>query len=180
MTLFQAAETQVIEDSRRKALALADAHDCAGLQHFQVQINGSSTTTVGREVAAVKCTERVASTSPGVANLIKQPNGSGNDASLDTTQPRSSGDSICDTMNVDDLVMQAQHQFLSGSPKSALGIIAKVIACRQSIKLYRLAALYACVTREAASAKAYFANVPPQFQPVIVQRCQLEGITLQP
>jgi serine/threonine-protein kinase len=179
LKLFHAAETQAVEDNRRKALAMADAHDCAGLLRLQAQINDSSTLAVTEAVAVVKCLERVASPSPGTANPIKQPN-DGAQALPDTMQPGRAQNSSCDTMNVDDLIAEAQHQFLSGLSKSALGIITKAFACRQEVKMYRLAALYACAAREATSAKAYFTNVPPQYQSTIVQRCQVEGIILKP
>ncbi|HEX7841636.1 MAG TPA: FHA domain-containing protein [Kofleriaceae bacterium] len=179
---FRAAETKASEDDRRKAQGMASAHDCAGLKRFQTQVSGSSTQAVAAVVAAVKCVERVAQANPGDPGPVRQPSGSGSDASRNPPPPPpdKNPSSACDTMNVEDLMSQAANQYAAGFFKSALSLVTKVLACKQDVRMYRFAATYACAAHDANSAKAYLVKVPAQFQSAIVQRCQQENITVQP
>jgi len=81
-------------------------------------------------------------------------------------------------MVVDDLVLQAQNQFTAGFARSALQLIVKALTCKQDVRMYRYAVTYACTAHDAASAKLYFSKVPPAFQPPLIQKCQLENITV--
>jgi len=81
-------------------------------------------------------------------------------------------------MNVDDVMSQAANQYAAGFAKAALQLLTKALACKQDVRMYRMAAMYACAAHEASNAKLYYAKVSPQFQPAIVQRCLQEGITL--
>src|SRR5262245_3346800 len=64
--------------------------------------------------------------------------------------------SVCQTMNVDDVMRQAQTQFEAGYAKAALSLVVKALQCRQELKMYRIAVLYACVAHDAAAAKTYY------------------------
>ena len=156
---FSKAETPAIEDAKRKAQAYA-AHDCAGLKRYKQQVV-ASTERVFATVQAVNCGDK-----PSAADAT-------------TVTPPSSLKNSCDTMDVDDVVKQAQNQYANGFAGAALQIMSKALACRQDVKMYRLAAIYACSARDAASAKLYYAKVPPQFQAPIEQKCQQENTPLR-
>jgi hypothetical protein len=85
---------------------------------------------------------------------------------------------FCDTALIDDIVMQAANQFSAGFSKSALSLMQKALQCQQNVRMYRLAAAYACAAHDLATAREMFEKLPAQFQPAIVQRCQLEGLDL--
>jgi pSer/pThr/pTyr-binding forkhead associated (FHA) protein len=178
---YHTAENRAAEASRVKAQAMASAHDCAGLRRFQAQLGGSSTQAVAAAVAAVKCVERVASANPPDPGG-RPPSGSGSDTSSGTVQspPPKNPSPTCETMNVEDLMTQAQNQYTAGFSKSALKLVTTALGCKQEVRMYRLAGMYACAAHDPASAKAHLARVPAQFQGAIIQRCQQEGITLQP
>jgi hypothetical protein len=94
------------------------------------------------------------------------------------TPPAQAG--TCATMNIDEQMEMASHQYGSGFAKTALQIVVKALACKQNVMMYRLAATYACAAHDAASAKLYFTKVPAQNQPAIIQRCQQEAIDIRP
>jgi serine/threonine-protein kinase len=87
--------------------------------------------------------------------------------------------SFCEVWTMDEVMTQAQHQYAAGFLKSALQLATKALACKQDVRMYRLAATYACAAHDETAAKQFFGKVPPQFQVAIVQRCQQEGILLQ-
>ena len=82
-------------------------------------------------------------------------------------------------MNVDDALAQAANQYTNGFAGAALQLIGKALVCRQDVKMYRLAATYACAAHDSAAAKLYFGKVPPQFQSSIEQKCQQENTPLR-
>lgn len=124
--------------------------------------------------------ERAATAAPpGGADTGHPAGGSNTDAANSPGGAASAKSSSCETMNVDDAMTQAANQYAAGFSRAALQVMAKALLCKQDVRMYRFAATYACAARDAASAKVYFAKVPPQFQPAIVQRCQQEGISLQ-
>jgi hypothetical protein len=84
----------------------------------------------------------------------------------------------CATMNVEDLLTQSHNQYVNGYAKAALSIVIKALACKQDVRMYRLAATYACAGHDADTAKAMFAKVPAQFQAGIEQKCQQENVPL--
>jgi outer membrane biosynthesis protein TonB len=84
----------------------------------------------------------------------------------------------CATMNVEDLIMQSNNQYANGYANAALSIVIKALACKQDVRMYRLAATYACSAHDAGTAKAMFAKVPAQFQAAIEQKCQQESTPL--
>jgi hypothetical protein len=85
---------------------------------------------------------------------------------------------ICETMNIEDVLQQATNQFQAGFSKPALQLISKALLCKQDLKMYRMAVLYACVAKDMTNAKLYFNKLPVQFQTQMTGRCQQEGITL--
>jgi hypothetical protein len=175
---WRAAETRAAEDAGRKAQGMASAHDCAGLRRFQAQVGATSTPSVIAGVAAVKCVERVASTSPPEPGPARTPVGAGSDTSQGSSTPSKS--SICDTMNVDDVILRAQNQFTAGYPRSALSTLTKALTCRSDLRMLRMAALYACAAHDGEAARLYYGKVPAQFQPAVLQRCQAENVPLAP
>ena len=179
---FRASEGQVAEDSKRKAQSLAALRDCVALKRFQSGLAGGGTGTPSVLAAAnVKCVEKVAAATPPPAdNPTRPPAGSGGDTAQNPpTPPTPPKNSICETMNVEDMIGQAQNQFTAGFAKSALQLLTKALTCKQEPRMYRMAALYACVAHDAVNAKLYYAKIPTQFQSQIMQRCQQEGVPLQ-
>jgi hypothetical protein len=79
---------------------------------------------------------------------------------------------------VDDAMSQAVNQFSAGFSRSALSLVVRALACKQSERMYRMAVLYACTSHDVTAAKQYYGRVSPQFQPPLIQRCQQESITI--
>ena len=73
---------------------------------------------------------------------------------------------------------QAANQYTGGFPRAALQLVTNALACKQDVRMYRLAGFYACATHDAKTAKMYYVKVPTQYQSGIFQRCQQEGILL--
>jgi len=170
---FARAEAPLLETNLRKANAYAANHDCASLRQWKAQA-AATTARILREVQAVKCSEKAAPPIDPVA--IKPTPGSATEPIPTPTAPKNS----CDTLNVDDLMSQAENQYRAGYPKPALALLVKVLPCKQDIRTYRLAVMYACDGKDAASAKQYFNKVPAQFQSALEQKCQLQGIIIRP
>jgi pSer/pThr/pTyr-binding forkhead associated (FHA) protein len=172
---FRAAENRAVDDNRRKAQASAQAHDCASVRRLQAQLTNSSTAAVTGAVAAiaVKCVDKVAAT-PAPANDTPKP------PPVETTPPPTPKASACDAMNVDDVMAQAQNQYAAGFEKAALQLANKALACKQTVQMYRQAAMYACGAHDLTTAKVYFNKVPAgQQQNAIEQKCQIEGLNLR-
>jgi hypothetical protein len=176
---FRAAEAKAVDDNRRKAQGFLSSHDCAALKRLQAQVNTTSTASVSVAVAAVaaKCVDRVAGPPPGGPDPGHPGPGSNSD-----TQAGSSGASqaknLCETMNVEDIMTQAANQYQAGFPKAALQLLTKALACKQEVRMFRMAAFYACAAHDAQAAKLYYGKVPAANQAGIVQRCQQENITI--
>lgn len=87
----------------------------------------------------------------------------------------------CATVNVGDLLAEAANQYASGYARAALALVTKALACKQDIRMYRVAVLYACVGRDADTAHQMYRKLPAQHpaEPEIEQKCQQEGINLQ-
>jgi ABC transport system ATP-binding/permease protein len=179
---FKASEAPIAEDNKRKAMALVALRDCPALKRFQLQLAGSGLGTPNVLTAAnVKCVERVAT--PAVDPGSRTPSGSGSDSSPGTAAQATPANKnpvpTCETMNIEDLMTQASNQYAAGFSKSALKLVTTALGCKQDVRMYRTAAMYACAAHDAASAKTYFTEVPTQFQGAIIQRCQQEGIRLR-
>ena len=178
---FKTSETEVTEDSKKKAQSLAALRDCAALKRFQAQLaGGAAGTPKVLDAANVKCVDKVAvAPTPPVAPAPRPPAGSSSGTAQNpTTPPTPPKNLICDTVNVEEIIGQSQNQFTAGFAKSALALLTKALDCKQDVRMYRMAALYACVAGDAVNAKFYYAKITPQFQSQIVQRCQQEGISL--
>jgi hypothetical protein len=98
-------------------------------------------------------------------------------ATPDTPTPVPEG--LCDTMDIDDLLIQAQNQYTAGFARVALATVTKALACKQDTRMYRLAAMCACAGHDAAVARRMYQKLPARFQAGIEQRCQSEGIDLR-
>jgi quercetin dioxygenase-like cupin family protein len=86
--------------------------------------------------------------------------------------------SLCDPALIGDLMAQAQNQYVAGFARSALQLIKKGLLCQPNVRMYRLAATYACAAHDLTAAREMFEKVPAQFQPAIAQRCLQEGLEL--
>ena len=169
---FLKDEGSVADDARRKAQGFANAHDCAALRRYVTQLS-ASTDRVVAAAQGIKCSERTSTPDPGV----KPPNGNGSGSAAPNvvTAPKNN----CETTNVDDLINQAGNQFSAGYAKSALSLMNKALACKQDVRMYRLAATYACAAHDLAAAKSNYSKVPSQFQSAIEQKCQQEGLAVR-
>ncbi|HEX4422402.1 MAG TPA: FHA domain-containing protein [Kofleriaceae bacterium] len=178
--LFDKFDLPNQEEARHKISGYLAGHDCTALHRFATQQQTGATGTervlaLVREAQA-KCTEKT----PGDVAVVRPNPGRGSNAGGNTgsatTAP--SPNKVCDTMNVEDMMTQAANQYNSGYASAALLVVTKALACKQDVRMYRLAATYACAAHDASSAKAYFNKVPTQYQGSIQQKCQLEKTPL--
>jgi len=169
---FGKAEAPLVEEARRKAQGYANGHDCASLKRYAGQLATTSTTRVIATVQGIKCTERTQVADPVVT---RPPNGNGSGSSAVATP---AAKNPCETMDVADLQAQATQQFSAGYSKAALALIVKILACKQDVRLYRIAAMFACAAHDAATAKLYYGKVPVDVRAGIEQKCQGEHIDL--
>ena len=172
---FTKVEAPAIEEARRKAQGYASGHDCTTLRRYVTQLGTTSTARVTATAQAVKCTERTQVADPVP---VRPPVGSGSGSAtpIVVTPPAKNP---CDTMDVEDVMKQASNQFSAGYAKAALQLVAKALACKQSVLMYRMAGMYACAAHDLSDAKLYFNKVPPSAQAGIEQKCQLEGLNLR-
>ena len=172
---FGAAESQMIGETVRRAQGLAAARDCASVKRLQAQVTATSTTAVVDAVAAVavKC-EATAAPATAAPATASPTTAAAAPAAATPAPPRT----VCETLDIDDMMLQAQHQYAAGFSASALHVAIKALACKQDPRMYRFAATYACAAHDAASARSFYPLVPAAFQPAIQQRCQQEGIAL--
>jgi hypothetical protein len=178
---FAQAETARADEARSKAQGFADLHDCVVLKRYlqNLSLSNAGTERVVAAAAAVKCMEKGAA-QPPVAPTPRRASPGNNDGAPSgparIVQPKTPS---CDTMNIEDLMTQASNQYAAGFYRSGLKLVTTALGCKQDVRLYRTAAMYACAAHDAASAKTYFTEVPTQFQGAIIQRCQQEGIRLR-
>jgi len=168
---FLKLEAPQVEQARRQAQTYASAHDCSNFNKYKNQMS-ASTQKVISTVQAIRCIEKA--TEPVV---IRQPSGSG--SATPPVVPPPPKANPCDTMDVDDVMKQAANQFGAGYAKAALALVAKALACKQSVTMYRMAGMYACAAHDLSDAKLYFNKVPANVQSGIEQKCQLEGLNLR-
>ena len=111
-------------------------------------------------------------------DTVRPPVGSGSGSATATvvTPPAKNP---CDTMDVEDVMKQASNQFSAGYAKAALQLVAKALACKQTILMYRMAGMYACAAHDLSDAKLYFNKLPASAQAGVEQKCQLEGLNLR-
>lgn len=88
-------------------------------------------------------------------------------------------DSACAAIDRDDMLNQAANQYSAGFAKAALSLVNKALACKQDVRTFRVAAMYACAAHDPAAARSLFLKVPAQFQSAIEQKCQQEGINIR-
>ena len=160
---FRAAQAHAIEDNRHKAQAYAAASDCTALKGLYAQVNATSTPLVAGAVAPLVA--RCLDASPGATNA---PSGS----NVTVLSPSAA----CAAMDVDETMTHAANQFNAGFARTALELMNKALACKQSNRMYQLAVLYACVAGNSTFAKRYYPKISKSFQASVLQRCQQEGI----
>jgi pSer/pThr/pTyr-binding forkhead associated (FHA) protein len=171
------AESSAIDAATRKGQAFANARDCASLRTLYKQLGASSTPRVAAAVAGIKCTDKVAAAEPAVVKSPPPPVGAGSGQAVVTAPPPKSG---CDAINVDDSMAQASNQFSNGYAGAALALVLKALPCKSDIRMYRIAAMYACAARDLANAKLYFKKVvDPSLQGPIEQKCQQNGLDVR-
>ena len=187
---IRAAEEDAIEENRRKAQALVATNDCLGASRLQAQVSATSTAAVSSAVTAVtvKCTDKGSSQTAG------QSKDQTHATTVDDHTPRGSKNP-CDAMDVDDVMTQAQNQYIAGFVKSALQVVTKALACKQDVRTYRLAATCACAAHDATAAKqffskiaacvahdgraqAYYEKLPAHARPAVKQRCRQANVAL--
>jgi ABC transport system ATP-binding/permease protein len=169
---FLKAENQAVDAAKKTALNYASQRDCATLRRYITQLREGSTERVAGTAQAQRCTASQAEP----AALARTPVETANPPAPPIPQP-SRGQ--CDQASVDDLMSQAAQQFSAGYSKVALAQVVKALACKQEVKMYRLAVTYACVARDLATARLYFAKVPREFQAPLEQRCQQENLDIR-
>jgi hypothetical protein len=174
---FTKAEVQASDDARRRAQSFASAHDCAALKRYVAQVIAGSTDRVVAAVQGVTCIDKSSligavsvKTSAGDHQGSSQP-------PVAPTQPTVKNS--CETMDVEDLLTQAANQYSAGFATAALSVVMKAFTCKQDVRMFRIAAMYACAAHEIATAKFYFDKTPPSLQSGIDQRCQQEGLELR-
>lgn len=183
---FDKADQANLREATKRANGFLNGHNCDGLkkQQQQAQTGADGTERVSQMIAATlaKCNAEKAAAQPAEPVARPQPKPPTQVATPSTGTPANPpAANKCD--QVDDWVTQAANQYNNGYAQAALSVIAKAIACKSEVRLYRLAALYACQAHDSAAAKMYFAKIPSAFQPAIEQKCQQEhtdlGITPQ-
>jgi len=178
---FEKMDIANVKEETKRANGFLLNHNCDGLKRMLGQETGSTGTERAIAVVNVAIAKCNAEKPVAADATPARPPGKGS-ATVATpsggtppVQPK------CD--QVDDWVAQALNQYNSGYAQAALSLITKAIACKSEVRLYRVAALYACAAHDSAQAKLYFAKIPPAFQPAIEQKCQQEhtdlGITPQ-
>jgi serine/threonine-protein kinase len=157
-------EERAITDYRRQAQALANAHNCAGLQGLMAKAKATGVPNVVDAVAAMTCSER---TQP--ASKASSGNGP---VAVAAAKPG------CNTVDVNDAMLQAHDQYAAGFSWRALQLLIKALACKQDVRLYRMAVIYACAAHDLDAATLYYAKVPTQDQPAVKQRCVQENLII--
>jgi ABC transport system ATP-binding/permease protein len=176
---FNKAETQAVDDARRKAVGFVNAHDCPSLKRLYQQHLAASTERVAAAVGGFKCTAAAAEPATpkpppatGSATVAQQP-------PPPVPPPAAPKAGPCDTMNVEEVMNQAASQYSAGYAKAALQQVLKALACKQEPRMYRFVVTYACTAKDLQTAKLYFAKVPPANQANLEQKCQLEGLNVR-
>jgi len=178
--LFDKADAPNYEDAKRRSQGYVNAHDCAGLKRYLAQQQTGATGTERVVVlvsgAAARCSEKQ-QPDPGP----RQPTGRGSGSAqvvATPTPPRPPLSSAgCEA--VDEQMSQAATQYANGFASAALTLMVKALNCKQDIRMFRLAAMYACAAHDLATAKTYFNKLPTNLQSGIEQKCQQEGLNVR-
>jgi hypothetical protein len=160
-----AAEERVITDYRRQAQALANAQNCAGLQGLLAKAKATGVPDAVDAVAAMTCSER--------AQPATRASSGDRPAAIAAAKPG------CNAVDVNGAMLQAHDQYAAGFSWRALQLLIKAIACKQDVRLYRMAVIYACAAHDLDAATLYYAKVPAQDQPAIKQRCIQENLIIR-
>jgi hypothetical protein len=169
------AERPVVEETRRRAIAMAATHDCDALRRFQAQQTTASSSDVAAAAVAVTCSEKPATVAPARVEAVS--------AARPATAAKGSAATPfpppCDTTNVNDIMTRAVRAYSEGHAQQALEFIEAAFECTTDERMYRLAGMYACVAHDLPKAKLYFTKVSQAARPNLEQRCQLEGLNLR-
>jgi pSer/pThr/pTyr-binding forkhead associated (FHA) protein len=173
---FTKAENQAVDTARKAAQNYVNAHDCATLRRYVVQLREGSTDKVAGIAAALipRCVPAQAD-NPGRQNPVEPATVATPQPPRDPPTPKGQ----CEQAEVDLLMSQASTQYTAGYSKAALALVVKALACKQDGRMYRFAVTYACAARDIASAKQYFSKVPKEFQPALEQKCQQEQLDIR-
>ncbi|HET7501671.1 MAG TPA: hypothetical protein VFK02_11725, partial [Kofleriaceae bacterium] len=187
---FERANAASVDAIQRRVQAYVNSRDCRGLRRFLgQQTNAGNTTGTQKAIAVVRealprCQDRLqaqesqAPTDRGSGDRVVA-SGSGN-AQAPSPQPLPLEPPwLCDTFNVDNAMAQAQDQYNNGFASAALAVMVDALRCKQTLRMYQLAALYACAARDLGNAKKFIVKLPPPQQPPIEQRCQQEGLNIR-
>jgi hypothetical protein len=183
--LFDKADAVNYEDAKRRSQSYVNTHDCAGLKRYLAQQQTGATGTERVVVlvsnAAARCSEKL-QPEPGARPPIGRGSGSANPAGsgqVAATPPPPTSSATCDPGLVDEQMSQAALQYANGFASAALTLMVKALACKQDIRMYRLAAMYACAAHDLVTAKTYFNKIPTNLQSSIEQLCQQEGLNVR-
>jgi hypothetical protein len=188
--LLDKADATNVEEARRRSQGYVNAHDCAGLKRYLAQqqtgATGTERVVVLVSAALTRCAEK-AQQDPGARVAAGRGSGSANpagtgSASAPPAVTPAPAKQTCDTLNVEDATGQAANQYANGFASAALNLMIKALNCKQDIRMYRLAAMYACAAHDLATAKTYFTKLPsnpPTMQSGIEQKCQQEGLNVR-
>jgi len=83
----------------------------------------------------------------------------------------------CDAAHVDDLMYDAADRFVAGDADMALALTVEALACKQDVRMLRMAVVYACVAHD-ESAQRYYDQLPAQFRAAVRQRCLQDNVRL--
>ena len=170
------AENQAVEQARRAAQNFVNAHDCIGIRRYYNQLKDSNTERVAQVVGTLvgRCSVQTqAQADPGAAKAPPPPTNTA------PPPPPAASKPACEGAEVEELINQAKRQYGDGYARTALTQMQKALACRQDIKMYQMAAMYACAAHDVNAAKLYFKQIPPAQQAPIEQRCQQEHLDVR-
>ncbi|HEY0987741.1 MAG TPA: protein kinase, partial [Kofleriaceae bacterium] len=87
------------------------------------------------------------------------------------------GERVCDTIDVDAVMRDAANAYAQGLSRAALAYALKAVTCKPSTRLYRFTATYACAAHDFESTKQYLAKLPSGTErSQVEQKCQQEGM----
>jgi serine/threonine-protein kinase len=176
--LFDKADASNAEEARRRSQIYLSTHDCSGLKRFVAQqatgASGTERVVTLVNSAVARCTEK----HPPDPVAGRAPLGGGSAQPTVVLAPPPG----CETPSVDDAVQLAANQYNNGFATAALSVMVKALSCKQTIRMYQLAAMYACGAHDLRAARLYFAKLPSNpssMQSGIEQKCQQEGLNIR-
>jgi eukaryotic-like serine/threonine-protein kinase len=176
---FTAAEQQRADEALRQARELAAAHDCAALRRLIAQLTAAGTERVAAAAQVVTCSEDAPADRAAARPAAPPPPRPAAPPPRPAAPPPRPRKDSCDGVDAGELMARAATQYDAGSPSAALSLARVALGCKQTDRMYWLAAMYACAARDVASARLYFAKVPANLQPGIERRCQQDDLDVR-